>query len=274
MHRDARLAKPWVTVTPSGAIVVTWGYSSSMGDGIGVARAGDGQTWSEQVVLERIGLQASFPFTCASAHGDRVWVVYLDSEVVSGETRRLIRVRASDDGGLTWSPSRSATASTMDDRPRIGSDTPVCAADGEDLTLAYGLVQDVKARALDAIVIAKSLDGGRTFDSRRVFEGGSLLMMHPQLVREPDGDLNLAFYAAGPTPDTGALRWLHADADRSPLGPSKVLRPGFRFETAPEAHNWPGLYFGLGWQDGTLYAASIDNSGDMAHVAFTRVATK
>ena len=274
-HRDARLSKPWLSVTEAGAVIVTWGYSSSMGDGIAIARAGDGQTWTQDVVLERIGLQATFPFTCTSAHGDRVWVVYLDSEAVQGgETRRLVRIRASDDGGIAWSPSRGTTASSVDERPRLAVATPVCAGDGEDVTIAYGLSADPSAHALDAIVVARSLDGGRTFDSRRTFEGGSSLMMHPQLVREAGGDLDLAFYAAGPTRDAGALRWFHTDASRAPLGPSKILRTGFRFDPTPGAPGWPGAYFGLGWRADTLYAASIDNSGEMTHVAFSKVATK
>ncbi|MGO8993439.1 MAG: sialidase family protein [Polyangiaceae bacterium] len=264
MRGGARLARPSLAVTGTGAIVVAWSYTSPLGDGIAVARSEDGKSWTKSIVIERIELRATLPFATASAHGNRVWVTYLDSEAG-------VRLRASEDGGATWSPARGATVSAPEDRKRIGVDTPVCVGDADDVAVAYGLVHDANATALDTIVIAKSSDGGRTFDERRTLEGGSMSMMHPALAREPDGALDLAFYATGATPDTGALRWLHAERDRSPLGPSKVARASFRFEPATEAHNWPGAYFGWEWQGGSLYAASIDNSGDMAHVAFTRI---
>ncbi len=268
MHRGARLSKPWLAATGNGAIVATWAYASSLGDGIGLARSADGKAWTKGSVLERVGLRASLPYVCASAHGDRLWVAYLDSEAG-------VRVRASDDGGINWSPGRGATVSTADERARVANDAPVCAGDAEEVTVAYGLAHDPKsASSLESIVVAKSYDGGRVFDSRRVLDGGGVAMMHPQIAREYDGAIDLAYYAAGTARETGALRWTRAESDHSPLVLGRVGRPSFRFEPARDKRAWPGDYFGWAWRAGTLYAASSDNGGEITRVAFTRIAIK
>jgi hypothetical protein len=270
MHRGAKLAKPWLAATSNGAVVATWAYGSSLGDGIGIARSTDGRSWTKGSVLERVGLRASLPYLCASGHGDRLWVAYLDSEAG-------VRVRASDDGGINWSPGRGTTVSTTEERPRIANDAPVCVGEAEEVTVAYGLAHDPRsASSLESIVLAKSYDGGRVFDSRRVLDGGGVAMMHPQIAREYDGAIDLAYYAAGATPEAGALRWTRAESDHAPLGLglSHVGRPSFRFEPARDKRAWPGDYFGWAWRAGTLYAASSDNAGEITRVAFTRIAIK
>jgi hypothetical protein len=273
MHRGARLSRPSLATMPDGTIVVTWSFSSSVADGIAVARSADGHSWTKGIVIQRIGLQARFPFACSAAHGDRVWVAYLDAEAG-------VRVRASDDEGSSWSPSRGSTVSTADERPRVASDGPVCTGDADDVTVAYGLVRDPAAArssgttGLDAIVIARSVDGGRTFDSRRTLAAGGAPMMHPALAREPDGTLDLAFYVGGVAPESGALRWLRAANDQSPFGASKVVRPNLRLQLAADQRAWPGAYFGWGFRAGSLYAASVDNSGEAPHVAFSRIAAR
>jgi hypothetical protein len=267
MQRGARLKRPSLAAAAEGAMVATWGFASSVGDGIGVARSVDGLAWTEDVVIERIGLRATFPFTCSAAHGNRLWVTYLDTEAG-------VRVRASDDGGATWSPSRGATVSTHDERLHIAPDMPVCAGDMQDVTVAYGLVHDAASVASSSIVIAASSDGGRTFDARRSLVAGAIPLLHPQLAREDDGTLDLAFYAGGAAPGAGALRWVRLEKDRAPLTLGKAARANFRFEPAADKSGWPGESFGWGWEAGNLYAASVDNSESSPHVAFTRIPSK
>jgi hypothetical protein len=191
MRPTAQLAKPRVAVTADGAVVVTWSYAGPLGGGLGLARSTDGVAWTKQIVLERGDLHATLPFTCASRRGDRLWLVYLDAEAG-------VRIRASDDGGATWTPLGSATVSTSDERTRVASDTPVCAGDGDELTVAYGLTDSPTEHATSAIAVVRSSDRGASFDSRRTLDLGASRSstIAARMARTPDGAIDLAFYAA------------------------------------------------------------------------------
>jgi hypothetical protein len=118
------------------------------------------------------------------------------------------------------------------------------------------------------------MDGGRSFDARKVYDAGANEVLFPQILREPDGSLDLAFYGSGASRDAGALRWTRAADEKSPLSAPRVLRDHFRFEPSPNATAWPGSYFGWAWHDGAVYAASVDNAGDQPHIAFTRAPSR
>jgi hypothetical protein len=263
MHRGSRLSAPTLA-TAAGAVVVSWAYTSPGGDGVAFARS-DGKRWTKGVVIERIDLRASHPRVCTSAAGDRVWVAYLDSEAG-------VRIRSSDDGGASWSSARVATVSTPSEHPLLADVAPVCVADADSVTVAYGVAKVPDDRMAESIQVAKSYDGGRTFDARRVAESSGRVLA-PQMVREAQGAVDIAYYAAGAADGgeaAGSLRWVRATDDKSAFGPSRLARANFRFP-APSDAAWPGTTFGLAWQDGTLYAASVDNSSAAPHVALTRI---
>jgi len=270
MRPGTGVSRPWVAVTGSGNVLVTWAFASPSGDGVGIAQSTDGAKWTKGVVIERIDLHTKSPFICTSPHGERAWVVYLDSEAG-------VRVRASDDGGLTWSPARVATVSAFDDRALVAQQSPVCVGEGEEVTVAYArsrVANDAGAQtAASSVVVARSADGGRSFDARKTYDAGPILVMYPQLAREGDGSLDLAFYASGATPEAGALRWVRAAEEKAVLSASKVVRDHFRFASTREESAWPGSSFGWAWRDGSLFAASIDNSGEQPHVVFSRVSS-
>ena len=116
MRRGTTVDSPWIEVSPSGAAFVSWAYSNSAGDGIQVATTSDASTWRHGVVIERIGLHARYPRICVSPNGRQAWVTYLDDEVG-------VRIRASDDGGLSWSPSRVSTVNAIDERDHVSRPT-------------------------------------------------------------------------------------------------------------------------------------------------------
>jgi hypothetical protein len=211
------------------------------------------------------------PYICTSPHGERAWVAYLDAEAG-------VRVRASDDGGATWSPARVATASTHEDRSLVAQQSPVCVGEDEDVTVAYARLRASDAGAgspASSIVVTRSADGGRSFDVRKVYEAGGSSIVYPQIAREGDGSVDIAFYASGATPETGALRSLRFTLDeKAGLTGSKVVRDHFHFDPAAGESALPGTYFGWAWHDSALFAASIDNSGEGPHVVFTRTPTR
>jgi hypothetical protein len=295
-HKGAQIHKPWMASTGKGSVIVTWAYTHTNGDGVGIATTKDGATWKRGIVIERIDLGARFPYVCASAHGEHAWVAYLDADAG-------VRLRASDDGGESWAPARVATVSLPEDKAHFALETPVCSGEGDDVTVAFarvrGVVTDAGAGvtvtptspAASSIVVARAIDGGRSFDIRRTYEAGSQLVLDPQIAREPDGTVDVAFYGSsaeraehaargaepappspspGPTSDAAALRWFHVD-ERGAFSPTKIARDHLRFEPSPSAVAWPGSYFGWTWNEGALFVASVDNTEGKPHVAFARL---
>jgi hypothetical protein len=274
MRRGTVVDKPSLAMSPSGAALVTWKYVNEGGNGIGIARTDADGNWIPGKVIERVGLQAWLPSVCASAHGDRVWVAYIDGEAG-------VRVRASDDGAASWSPSRAATVSLAEEKARLALETPVCTGDGDDIAVAYGRTReprdDARSPGLDAIVIARSFDGGRTYDWRRTIEMGDSLAIHPQIVREPDGAIDVAYYAMPSGADAGeggSLRYVRIAEKGSALSSPRIAHDHVKISRERKDPAWPGDYFGLGWHDGKLYLASIDATGDVSHVSFTSIAAK
>jgi hypothetical protein len=275
MRRGTVVDKPSLAMTSAGTALVTWKYVNEGGNGIGIARGDAEGNWTPGKVIERVGLQAWLPSVCASAHGDRVWVAYLDGEAG-------VRVRASDDGAASWSPSRAATVSLAEEKPRLAIDTPVCSGDGDDVVVAYGRTReprdDARSPGLDAILIARSFDGGRTYDWRRTIEMGDSVAMHPQVVREPDGAIDVAYYTMPTSADagdaTGALRYLRIAERGGGVVAPRVAHDHVKIARERKSPYWPGDYFGLAWREGKLYFASIDAGGDVSHVELTSVAVK
>jgi hypothetical protein len=266
MRHGTRLAAPRMTVTGAGTVVLTWSYAHPNGDGIGLARTTDGEKWSRGVVIERIDLGARLPTVCAASHSDRVWVTYLDKDAG-------VRIRASDDGGNLWAPARVATVSTPEDLKSIASEAPLCAGNEDAVTVAYARDHghDAGAGPASSLVVARSVDGGRMFDVRHVYDATPLLLTAPQIAVEPDGAADVAFYASGSSPDGGSIRWFHID-ERGALSPARTAREGLRFQTSAAEADWPGHTFGWAWHEGALFVASVANRDGKAHVTFARVA--
>jgi hypothetical protein len=289
-HKGAQIHKPWMASTGKGTLLVTWAYTHANGDGVGIATTKDGATWKRGIVIERIDLGAKLPYVCAAAHGEHAWIAYLDADAG-------VRLRASDDEGISWAPARVATVSLPEDRAHIALETPVCAGEGDDVTVAFartrGVVADAGAGTVvdtgpaSSIVVARAVDGGRSFDIRRSYEAGSQLVLDPQIVREPDGTMDVAFYASNAerpertargaeppspatTPEAAALRWFHVD-ERGTFSATRIARDHLRFEPSASSLAWPGSYFGWTWNEGALFVASVDNSEGKPHVALARI---
>jgi hypothetical protein len=274
-RRGASVDKPWITITSAGAAVVAWSYTSAEGNGIAVARSPNGVDWAKSIVVDRTGLHASLPFVCAPRRGDRVWLAYLDDD--GG-----VRLYTSDDGGVTWPSSRAVTVSTAAEREHVAADSPTCAGEEDDVAVAFGHTKDVRDGArspgLDSIVLVRSFDGGRTFDWRRTLDTSDGLAMHPEILREPDGALDVVYYA-GPAgaPDTaspaGAVRWARVPHSDAPLTAPRTGREPVRFVRERRDTAWPGDYFGVAWRSNELLVTTIDATSGPAHVALWTVPT-
>ncbi len=204
---DIVLDKPWIIVTPTGALLVTYVRQDQFLTAI-AARSEDGSTFARTTLIaEPTFYELVHP--CASSSG-RVYAAYFRDNGVAA-------VRASDDDGKTWPTSNEAIASAPGET--IGFDDPRCVAHGNDVWVSYGtsLKQFVPgqegAALLSPVRVAHSADSGATFsdrvDASTAADGSAF--MHPGLTRDDSGALHVVYYAGNGEGDSDAtLR--HASA--------------------------------------------------------------
>jgi hypothetical protein len=265
--------KPWMTVLHSGALLVTWARAPSTSQNVMMAATStDGRSWSSTVVVDD-GTFHELMSPCADPLTDRVWVV-------SFQGFGSIHLRRSDDGGRTW-PSQAEVPVSIPAEEPVAFDDPRCASDGSGLWVSYGTttaadqfnpMAAVEAK-LHSMVIAHSGDGGRSFDLRKPIQdlASGPLFMHPQMVREANGTLDLAYYSARAAEDTDAsFRFMQLDGNAAPLGPSETIHQPLLFEISERKRSLEGDYVGLAAFDGNVYTVYTDNETGTSHIAFQR----
>lgn len=265
----AEFDKPWITVMPDDTVVVTYAKTST--GGILAARSTDqAKTWTNVTIVEDGGFR-NLVFPCHDASGDRLYVAY--------HAGGGIGLRWSDDGGATWpDPNKTAVAAQGEGQPAF--DDPTCAAAGSEVWVVYGLSSDKfgtqSSPKLNRLRLAHSSDGGATIDARydALDSAAGAYAMHPYLVREDGGALDLTYYAGASDGDTkGSFRVARSTDGGKSFAPSLVVHQPITFLSSRADPKWLGDYSGLWWTRGHLYMAYANNQPSYAHTAFYRMDT-
>lgn len=257
--------KPWITVLRDGALLVTYARTSS--GAILAARSTDFVTWDNQVIVEDNAFR-NLVFPCQSVETGRVFAAY--------HAGGGIGLRWSDDGGTTWNDAdKSAVVPPEDGQPAF--DDPTCAAAGNEVWVSYGLSSDAfsttRSANLTAIRIGHSGDGGKSFDGHfdAHDEGAGGLYLHPYLIRQLDGALDLVYYAGAADGDTaGSLRRARSIDGGQSFAPSVAIHQPLTYLGARDSARWLGDYLGVAWARSNLYVSFTSNHGTASHVAFYR----
>lgn len=259
--------KPWILAENDGTLLVTYARVSS--GGIFAATSKDLSHWDNQKIVED-GSFRNLVFPCQPESGSRVYAVY--------HAGAGIGLRRSDDGGRSWPDANKSAVAAMTERPAF--EDPTCAAAGDDVWVSYGLSHDVSTEAVSAklygIRLAHSPDGGRSIDGRYDAHDGDAgtFFLHPYLVREAGGALDLVYYAGtGENDDMGSFRRARSTDGGKSFAPSSAVHSPLTFLGARNSHKWLGDYAGLAAARGNLYTAFTDNSSGESHVRFYRTAT-
>jgi hypothetical protein len=277
MDGGALYDKPWITVTNKGTIFITYERDLNNNElGLVAARSTDGgMTWQRTFIADEMGPTATFrnlAYPCAPRNGNHLWVTYVASAPTSNGVD--IRLSRSDDDGLTWQPE--VTVSQPND-PTAFED-PTCAGDGENVWVTYGLSKDPidqmagSAQKLASIQLVHSGDGGQTFDTRTEAGDPAAMpfFMHPQLVMEETGSLDVVYYAGAKDEDqAGSYRRARA-AMPPAFGPSSVVESPLVYLQSRSDPRWLGDYTGLYTRNGKLYTSYVVNTSGTAQVAFAK----
>jgi hypothetical protein len=253
--------KPWISVTDKDTVLVTYAKTSS--GGIYAARStNQGQTWSNTVIVED-GSFRNLVYSCPPKTGDRIFVTY----VASGG----IGLHWSDDDGVTWPSTSSTAVAQTGDQPAF--DDPTCVATGTDVWVSYGTSDDAFTESimpkLKSIKIAHSTnDGVSIADWHEAKDPRAMFAMHPQLVLEPSGQLDIIYYTGNRDMDTmGTFRWSKSTDGGATWSLSQTLFQPLEFIQSRESILWLGDYAGAVWDGGILYTTFTENNEGAAHIA-------
>jgi hypothetical protein len=265
--------KPWITVTNTGTILVTYERDTNMVEfSLVAARSPDGVTWQRSFIADDPAgnVFRNLAFPCAPATGSRIWVTYLALDVSSTN----VELAHSDDGGATWSPGIRVN---LPGEP-VAFDDPNCVAEKDDVWVSYGLTHDPpdasagSAPKLFSIQLAHSGDG-QSIDTRT--EAGDTMaapfFMHPQIAREDSGAIDVVYYAGQDDEDAaGTFRRSRASIPASGFAPSVAVESPLTFLQARGDQRWLGDYTGIFWRAGELYTSYVTNLSGTAQIAFAK----
>lgn len=276
--------KPWIVETPRRTLLVTYSFGLGALTGLAAARRPEGEPWGRVVVAagpDEPGVP-TLAYPCVSNESGRVYVAYF--EQVPGQGAR-IALRTSDDDGASFSEARVVSLAS---EGSVALDDPACVARGDDVWVLYGLTDAPAGEeagevehvaSLTRIRAARSRDGGRTFSDRLDAQdpAAGARFLHPALVLEPTGALDLTYYAA--PADQGALdadprgtfRLARMARGAARLAPSVALGGPIVLTGARASARWLGDYTGLAHASGAAYVAWTDNGGGTSHATFARV---
>lgn len=266
--------KPWIGVTPKGAILITYGRESGQNWGIVAARSEDGLNWKRSVIAQdsvQSKVFRNLAFPCAAYDSGAVYAVYAR---LGQDTS--IRMHRSDDDGVSWSPSTELEVNVS--KEQVGYDGPSCVAAGSDVWVSYGLSNTPggaeNSAVLFAVRVARSSDFGKSISQRSDAhdKDAAIFYLHPQLARAEDGTLHLGYYAGDfdQDPEGSMRRSASSDLGQS-FSKSEALGPPITFLPDRGDLRWLGDYMGFVFRAGSLYVAYTDNASGFAHIAFERV---
>jgi hypothetical protein len=130
---------------------------------------------------------------------------------------------------------------------------------------------------MDNMRLAHSSDRGATFDWRASVHDATAgrLFVFADLALEPDGALDLAYYAGGADEDPmGSFRIARSTDGGRTFAPSQVVQQPLLFTTSRTTLRWIGDYVGIDYGAGRLVGAYGDNSGAADRIAFFATAPR
>jgi hypothetical protein len=153
-------------------------------------------------------------------------------------------------------------------------------ADGQEAWVTYGLSNDAfdttNSAKLYSIRLAHSADGGKTIDARYDAHDAKAgtYYIHPFLVRESNGALDLVYYAGASDGDTmgSFVRARSTDGGKTWPASAPVKRP-ITFTGTRASPKWLGDYVGLAWARDNLFTSYADNTAFASHIGFYRTST-
>jgi hypothetical protein len=199
-------------------------------------------------------------------------------EAAGGATTATLRLVRSEDRGVTWSVPVTIAASesvgtrdpTTGQAVRDGSDLASAAVDQAGIVHVAWQDSRPNGGTRDAIVTARSTDGGRTWSAPvRVSGGGTAAAFTPNVQVRADGTIGVAYYdLRNDTPDPSALQadyWLATSTDGLSWSETHVAGP-FSLTTAPNASGlFVGDYQALLAAGGRFLPVYVRTTGDLAN---------
>ncbi len=264
--------KPWIAVTPGGAVLVTWINFDAGETRLRSARSANGVDFTLGLADHDVTGTKFFQHArpCTAAGSKRVWLSYTILTLNAGNSALLTY---SDDDGASWHSPALVLSKTKD----VAHTDTACFAAGSEVWAMFGLSNDPLSETANPILtgvrVAHSSDGGQTEDGLfTVQDGSNQPVLLPQMVGGGPGDLHLDYYRGMAVDDpAGAMVELAIDrANGKPLS-SKVLRQPIVFQNKRDSTLWLGDYTGLRVAGGITYATFADNAVDgKSHIRFIR----
>jgi hypothetical protein len=258
--------KPWIGAMSDGSVLVTHLVQHQFT--IGGARTTDGKTWQTMTIDTSEGL-VQFPFVCHAPGTKRVYVAYYGA----GDNDQNVILKWSEDGGASWN-NRSVPSSG--DGP-IAIDDISCVASGDDVWVGYGQSNDDPYGAQQVLMkdqgirIAHSSDQGKTWTRFNAHPAESGVYMHPFIVGDGSGKIDVAYYVGKGEGDTGASVKISRSNDGKTWGQGETIRDHIDLlGTRAQAASYLSEYYGFTAGSGNVYLTYVDNSQGMAHVGFYR----
>lgn len=266
-----RVDKPWTARLGDGTLATSYRVESAAGARIQVSRMKDDGAFEHVTVAEGRPFGGTLATICGEPAGPRAWVAYVDG---SHGTFAEVVVHSSEDGARTFPKERRVVLSRADEHAVV--EAPQCVATEDALYVAYGVgsapPDDSSSAAYDALVIARSRDGGRTFDARYQVKEEGHVLLHPAFTRLPSGDLEvLALVGVTDADANGSVRSYRMSAEGAPKRKSVTIHEGVRLvrKRAP-LQGWTGDFLGIASQGERELFAFGTNEDGKAHVKLQR----
>ena len=176
-------------------------------------------------------------------------------------------LEANDDG-----PTFQTTVSRAGEQ--VAPETSSCVAEGDEVTVLYGIAaggnHPERPPLLSGAIVARSNDGGRTFDARTEVREANLVLLQPAMAREASGATAVVYYAGRDAPDAlGAVRWNRIASVGDPATPAREVRAPIFLGKGDST--WLKDSLRVATAPGHLFAAFVDNADGNPHIAFAEL---
>ncbi len=273
--------QPNIAISNSGTLILSYGQAPPDLSTLAVVSQyseDGGASWAQSSVLySGSPAQGNEIQVCIPPTGQRAFMYYLEY----GPMFYGYVLKRSDDGGKTWSPDSTRVQTDQEVHTITVAREGNCVADADDVWILYGLTDQQSSTShtlvprVTDLRLAHSSDAGASIETRSSIgdQAAGPYYLLSRLAYEGSGVLNVTYYAGSGEGDTNATyrRSRSTDGGQT-FAPSVVIHQPVLYELKRTTQQWLGDYMGLGWRNGELFGAYVDNSAAHAHVAFFRSA--